>query len=114
MEYLTLAQFGMNFASNIFGASANRKAARATVAALLQEKNYNIGLLRQQKKDKYWADIMSSWASGTTTGMGTSTAAAIASNQKVLEEEIAFQEQQYNTQISMAQQQSKQRFMGIF
>lgn len=118
MEYLLLAsqaaQFGLGFASNIFGASANRKAARATVAALQAEKKYNIGLLRQQKQDKYWTDLMSAWASGTKANLGSSVAGAIASNQQVLADNIAFQEQQYNAQISMAQQQAKQRFLGIF
>lgn len=114
MTGLAIASFGLNFASGISSASANRKQARATLAALQAEKQYNIGLLKQQKKDKYWADLMSAWASGTTTGIGTSTYGATMSNQSVLESEIQFQEQQYNTQIAAAEQASKQRFLGIF
>lgn len=105
---------GAGLLSGALEVSANRKQARATLAALQAEKRYNIGLLKQQKKDKYWADLMSAWASGTTAGIGTSTYGATMSNQSVLESEIQFQEQQYNTQIAAAEQASKQRFLGIF
>lgn len=114
MTGLGIANFGLSFASNIFSASANRSRARATLASLRAEKEYNIGLLRKQKKDKYWTDLMSAWASGTTSGIGTSTWGVTLSNQDVLESEIQFQEQQYNNQIKAAKMASKQRFLGVF
>lgn len=114
METALLAiGLGLNVASGIFGASASRKAARAKMAALEAEKTWNIGVMRRNKTDVYASNILQSWGSGINYTTG-STATVIANNQKVLEEEIKFQEQQYDTQIANLRAQSKQKFLGVF
>jgi hypothetical protein len=105
---------GASLLSGAMSASANRAAARAQAAALKREKRYNIGLMEFEKRERGWIDMMSAWASGTTTGIGTSTYGAMMSNQDVLQKEIDFQSEQYDIQIGMAKKQSKQRFLGIF
>lgn len=105
---------GASLLSGAMSASANRAAARAQAAALKREKRYNIGLMEFEKRERGWIDMMSAWASGATTGIGTSTYGAMMSNQDVLQKEIDFQSEMYDLQIGQAKRQSKQRFLGIF
>ena len=105
---------GASLLSSAMSASANRAAARAQADALKREKRYNIGLMDFEKRERGWIDMMSAWASGTTTGIGTSTYGAMMSNQDVLQKEIDFQSEMYDLQIGQAERQSKQRFLGIF
>lgn len=105
---------GASLLSSAMSASANRAAARAKADALKREKRFNIGLMEFEKKERGWLDMMSAWASGTTTGIGTSTYGAMMSNQDVLQKEIDFQSEMYDLQIGQAERQSKERFLGIF
>lgn len=105
---------GASLLSGAMSASANRAAARAQMDALKREKRYNIGLMEFEKRERGWIDMMTAWASGTNTAIGTSTYGAMMSNQDVLQKEIDFQSEMYDTQIGMAKKQSKQRFLGIF
>lgn len=105
---------GASLLSSAMLVSANRAAARAQANALKREKRYNIGLMEFEKRERGWIDMMSAWASGTTTGIGTSTYGAMMSNQDVLQKEIDFQSEMYDLQIGQAERQSKQRFLGIF
>lgn len=105
---------GASLLSSAMSASANRAAARAQMDALKREKRYNIGLMEFEKRERGWIDMMTAWASGTNTAMGTSTYGAMMSNQDVLQKEIDFQSEMYDVQIGMAKKQSKQRFLGIF
>lgn len=112
-EALAIASFGLSFASGVTGASAARKSARAQLAALEAEKTWNLGVMRQNKIDTYARNILSSYGSGIDPTTG-SNRAVINQNQAVLEDEIKFQEQQYNAQIANLKAQSKQKFLGIF
>lgn len=105
---------GASLLSSAMAASANRAAARAQKDALWREKRYNIGLMEFEKRERGWIDMMSAWSSGTTSNIGTSTYAAMLSNQDVLQKEIDFQSEMYDLQIGQADKQSKQRFLGIF
>lgn len=105
---------GAGLLSSAMSASASRAAARAQANALKRERRYNIGLMEFEKRERGWIDMMSAWASGTTTGIGTSTYGAMMSNQDVLQKEIDFQSEMYDLQIGQAERQSKQRFLGIF
>ena len=105
---------GASLLSSAMAAAANRANARAQADALKREKKYNIGLMEFEKRERSWIDMMSAWASGTTTSMGTSTYGAIMSNQDVLQKEIDFQKEQYDINIGNLEQQSKRRFLGIF
>lgn len=105
---------GMSLVGGIMNASAQGQEARAQMRALQQEKTYNLGVLRQQKEDTYWNDMMSMWKSGLSTSGGTSATAVVASNQATLQRNIDFQERQYNIQIGNAKAASKRRFMGVF
>lgn len=105
---------GASLLSSAMSASANRATARAQANALKREKRYNIGLMEFEKRERGWIDMMSAWASGTTTGIGTSTYGAMMNNQDVLQKEIDFQSEMYDLQIGQAERQSKQRFLGIF
>lgn len=111
---MNIISAGAGLLSSAMSASASRAAARAKMDALKREKRYNIGLMEFEKKDRGFQDMMTAWASGTTTGIGTSTYGAMMSNQDVLQKEIDFQSEMYDTQIGMAKQQSKERFLGIF
>lgn len=111
---LAIVSTGASLLSGIFNAQAQRQEARATVNALKKEKDFNLGVLRQQKIDQYWSDAMSLWRSGMSTGTGTSAAAVIGSNQRVLERNIDFQASQYDTQIANAKAAAGRRFLGIF
>jgi hypothetical protein len=105
---------GASLLSSAMSASANRASARAQMDALKREKRYNIGLMEFEKRERSWIDMMTAWSSGTNTAIGTSTYGAMMSNQDVLQKEIDFQSEMYDTQIGMAKKQSKQRFLGIF
>lgn len=105
---------GASLLSSVMSASANRAAARAQADALKREKRYNLGLMEFEKRERGWIDMMSAWSSGTTSNIGTSTYAAMLSNQDVLQKEIDFQSEMYDLQIGQADKQSKQRFLGIF
>lgn len=114
METALLAiGLGMNVIQGAFGASASRKAARAQMAALEAEKTWNIGAMRRNKADVYASNVLQSWGSGINYATG-STAAVIANNQQVLEDEIKFQEQQYDIQIANLRAQSKKKYLGVF
>ena len=109
---LGAAGLGLSIVSGALNASANRQKARAEMSALRQSWQHNLGVMRQNKIDTYASNIMSAYASGVrNTG---STAAVILGNQNVLENEIQFQEQQYQTQMKNLRAQSKQKYLGIF
>lgn len=111
---LGIISTGASLLSSVFSAQAQREEARATVSALKKEKEFNLGVLRQQKEDQYWADVMSQWRSGQSLSAGTSAMAVTENNQGVLQRNIDFQVSQYNTQIGNAQAAAKRRFLGIF
>lgn len=104
---------GMNIISGALQTSASRQRARAQMSALTQSWMWNRDVLRQNKIDTYASNILQSYGAGIkgTTG---STAAIIQNNQDVLEKNIAFQEQQYQTQMKSLKAQSKQKYLGIF
>lgn len=105
---------GLGLIQSYMGASAAAEEARAAADALKREKRYNIGVLEQRKKDQGWADIMSAWFGGTTTGFGTSQRGAMVSNQNVLQREIDFQSEMYDIQIGNYEKAAERRFLGIF
>lgn len=111
--WLAAIGLGLQVAGGISGASAQRKQARAQMKALQQEKAWNLGVMQRNKEDVYAANILSSWGSGIDPTTG-STAGIIASNQQVLQDEIAFQSNQYDIQIANAMAASKQKYLGIF
>ena len=110
---LAAVNLGLNVVQGALSASANRQQARAQMTATRQEMNYNLGVMRQNKIDSYASNLLSSWGSGIDPLTG-STNAVIQSNQAVLQDEINFQEQQYNTQLKNLKAQSKQKYLGIF
>lgn len=110
---LLAASFGMNMMQGALGASAARKSARASMAALAAEKSWNLGVMRQNKIDTYARNILDSWGAGIDPMTG-SNRAIIENNQRVLQDEINFQEQQYNAQLANLKAQSKQKFLGLF
>ena len=110
---LGAAGLGLSLISGAMGASAARKAARARMSALKQEKAWNLGVMRRNKEDVYASNILSSYASGINPMTG-SNAAVILGNQAVLQDEINFQEQQYNMELKNLKAQSKQKFLGLF
>lgn len=103
----------MSIMSGRMGAAAARESALAKMRALELEKNWNLGVMRRNKEDVYAKNILSSYGSGIDPTTG-SNRAIIRQNQGVLEDEIRFQEQQYNIQIANLNAQSKQKFLGIF
>lgn len=104
---------GLSVLSGAFSASAQRKSARAQMAALTAEKNWNLGVMRQNKLDTYARNILESYGSGINYSTG-STRAVIENNQRVLEDEIKFRESQYDIELANLKAQSKQRYLGIF
>jgi hypothetical protein len=104
---------GLQVMGGVSNASAQRKTARAQMAALQQEKAWNLGVMQRNKEDVYAANLLSSWGSGIDPTTG-STAGVIASNQQVLQDEIDFQRSQYDIQIANANAASKQKYLGIF
>lgn len=114
METALLAiGFGLNLASGIFGAESNRAQARAKMAALQEEKTWNLGVMKRNKRDVYESNILESWGAGIDPTTG-STRSVIARNQRVLQEEIDFKKRQYDTEIANLAAQSRQKFLGIF
>ena len=111
--WLAAVGLGLQVAGGISGASAQRKSARAQMRTLQQEKAWNLGVMQRNKEDVYAANLLSSWGSGIDPTTG-STAGVIASNQKVLQDEIDFQRSQYDIQIANAKAASKQKYLGIF
>lgn len=114
VPFLNIVNAGLSLFSGIFGASAQREEARATAAALREERSFNLGVLRQQKIDQMWADTMSQWRSGLSTKGGTSAAGVIANNQNVLQNTINHQERMYGIKIANADAAANRRFLGIF
>lgn len=110
---MSVVGLGMNIIGGALQASAARQQARAQMSALTQSWMWNRDVLRQNKIDTYASNILQSYGAGIkgTTG---STAAVIQSNQDVLERNIAFQEQQYQTEMKNLKAQSKQKYLGIF
>lgn len=104
---------GASLLSSAFGRSSQSASARASADALKKEKVWNLSVLKQQKTDQFWGDLMSMWRSGQTVTGGTSAAAVINSNQDVLQRNIDFTGQQYDIQIANAKEAAKARFMGI-
>lgn len=114
METALLAfNFGMNMVSGALNASAARETARAKMAALSTEKAWNLNVMRRNKEDVYAHNILESWGSGINPATG-STAAIISGNQAVLQDEINFQERQYDIEMKNLKAQSKQKFLGLF
>ena len=110
---LGAAGLGLSLISGAMSASAQRKAARAKMSALTMEKNWNLGVMRRNREDAYASNIMSSYASGINPMTG-SNAAVILGNQQVLQDEINFQESQYNAELKNLKAQSKQKYLGLF
>lgn len=104
---------GFNLISGALSASAARESARAKMSALSSEKMWNLGVMRRNKADVYASNILSSWGSGINPMTG-SNAAVILGNQAVLQDEINFREQQYDTELRNLKAQSKQKFLGLF
>ena len=90
---LLAANFGMNVAQGIFGASAARESARAKMAALQEEKTWNLKVMERNKRDIYASNILESYGSGINYATG-SNQAIIAQNQQVLQDEIDFRRRQ--------------------
>lgn len=110
---LSAVNLGMNIISGALNASAVRQQAQAQASATREERDYNLGVMRQNKIDTYASNILQSWGSGIDPFTG-STNAVIQSNQNVLQSEINFQESQYNRQIANYEAQGKYKFLGIF
>lgn len=110
---LLAANFGMSMISGALGASAARESARAKMAALSNEKAWNLNVMRRNKADVYASNILESWGSGINPMTG-SNAAVIMGNQAVLQDEINFREQQYDIEMKNLKAQSKQKFLGLF
>lgn len=114
METVLLAAgFGMNMISGALSASAARESARAKMSALKNEKAWNLNVMRRNKADVYASNILESWGSGINPMTG-SNLAVITGNQAVLQDEINFREQQYDTELRNLKAQSKQKFLGLF
>jgi hypothetical protein len=114
METALLAiGLGTNILSGALGASANRKAARASIKALKEEKAWNLGVMARNKADVYASNILESFGSGINPMTG-SNRAVIEGNQQVLQDEIDFRRRQYDVELKNLKAQSKQKFLGIF
>lgn len=104
---------GLNIVGGITSASANREAARARMAALSNEKTWNLNVMRRNKADVYASNVLESWNSGINPMTG-SNAAVILGNQATIQDEINFREQQYDIEMKNLEAQSKQKFLGLF
>ena len=102
-----------NYQGGAMSASAARESARAKMSALGEEKAWNLGVMRRNKADAYASNILSSWGSGINPMTG-SNAAVILGNQAVLQDEINFQERQYDIEMKNLEAQSKQKYLGLF
>lgn len=104
---------GLSVVSGAMSASAARESARAKMSALSNEKAWNLSVMRRNKADVYASNILSSWGSGINPMTG-SNAAVILGNQAVLQDEINFQERQYDIEMKNLESQSKQKYLGLF
>lgn len=112
-EGFSAINLGMSVISGAMQASANREKARAQMSALASSWRWNKRVLQQNKLDAYASNLLESWGAGIkgTTG---STAAVIANNQAVLQSNIDYQQEQYDTQMKNLKAQSKEKYLGIF
>lgn len=110
----SIINMGLSLFSGIENMRAQREEARAMASALREEKNFNIGVLRQLAIDQKWSDIMSQWRSGLSVVGGTSAQAIVENNQNVINREINFRSSMYNRQIANAEAAADRRFLGIF
>lgn len=110
---LGVAGLGMSLISGALSASSARKAARAKMSALSNEKTWNLNVMRRNKADVYASNILESWGSGINSMTG-SNLAVIMGNQAVLQDEINFREQQYDIEMKNLKAQSKQKYLGLF
>ena len=99
--------------SGALNASANRESIRAKMAALTLERDWNIGVMKQNAEDIYSRNMLSAYGSGINPNTG-STSAVITGNQRTLQDEIKFRESQYNIELGNLKAQSKQKFLGLF
>lgn len=104
---------GLSMISGAMSAAAARESARAKMSALSNEKAWNLSVMRRNKADVYASNILSSWASGINPMTG-SNAAVILGNQQVMQDEINFQERQYDIEMKNLKAQSKQKYLGLF
>lgn len=104
---------GLNMISGAMSAAAARESARAKMSALKNEKAWNLSVMRRNKADVYASNILSSWEAGINPTTG-SNAAVILGNQAVLQDEINFQERQYDIEMKNLEAQSKQKYLGLF
>lgn len=112
-EGLQAVGLGLSIVSGALNASAARESARANASATRLERDFNLGVMRQNKIDTYASNMLQSWGSGINPFTG-STNAVILGNQETLQKEIDFQKRQYDTQIANYEAQAKQKFLGIF
>lgn len=103
----------LEFGANIQSARAYRKSVRAQMAALQKSWDWNLDVMKQNVEDVTSRSQLQSWGSGINPFTG-SNAAIIASNEKVMRDEIDFQREQYETQMGNLRAQSKKRYLGIF
>lgn len=101
------------FGSNVASYKARRESAKAQMAALEKEKNWNLGVMEKNIMDIQDRSMLSSWGAGINPMTG-STAGIIAENEATLRGELAFRSQQYDTQIGNLEAQSKTKYLGIF
>ena len=113
LEAFAVASFGMNIISGALSASAAADSARAKMYALQKEKTWNINAMRRNISDVYASNILESYASGINPTTG-SNRAIISQNQAVLQDELKFQEHQYDIELRNLEAQSKQKFLGLF
>lgn len=99
--------------SGAMSTAADRESTRAKMAALKLEKNWNINVMEQNAQDVYSKNILSAFGSGISSTTG-STAAVIANNQRVLQDEIKFRVSQYDTELRNLKAKSKQKYLGLF
>ena len=110
---LSAINLGLNVVSGAVAAAANRASARAKMSALSNERLWNLDVMRRNKSDVYARNILDSWGSGINPFTG-SNAGVILGNQAVLQDEINFQERQYDIEMKNLKAQSKQKYLGLF
>lgn len=103
----------MGFASGVTATAAKRASAKASMAALEEEKNWNLGVMERNIMDIQDRSMLSSWGAGINPMTG-STAEIIAENEATLRKELGFRASQYDKQIGALEAQSKQKYLGIF
>lgn len=102
----------LEFGSNVISAQAARKSALAQMAALEEEKTWNMGVMERNLLDFEDRSILSSWGAGINYQTGTN-AAIIAENEAVTRNEIGFRSKQYDKQIDNLRSQSRRKFLGL-